>query len=126
MREISVNLSSKQEKAIMALLTESNMRQAAETAGVGESTLYRWLQEGEFNQAFKEARKKAFSQSLSCLQLAAATAVSTLKVIMENDEAPPSSRVTAAKAVIEMAHKAYELEDLSAELEEIKRFVEKS
>ena len=126
MRDIQAKLSSKQENAIIALLTESTIKQVAETVGVGESTVYRWLQEDEFNQAFREARKRAFSKSLSALQQAYSCAVGTLKIIMENVDASPNSRVTAAKTVIEMAFKAYELEDLSLELDEIRQDMKKS
>lgn len=118
-----VNLSQKQEKAIVALLTEPTIKQVAAVTGVGESTIYRWLQEDEFDEAFREARKNAFSQSITHLQQAATTAVSTLKEIMVNSEASPSSRVTASKTVIEMAYKAYELEDLTAEIDKIKQYI---
>jgi hypothetical protein len=53
-----------------------------------------------------------------------ASAVQTLKDVMEDCESPASSRVTAAKAVIEMAYKAYEMEDMAAELDEIKQYIE--
>ncbi len=126
MEENNANLKLKQEKAIMALLNEPTYGQAAKVAGVGETTLYRWLKDEDFNKDFKEARKKAFSQSITHLQQATTTAVLTLKDVMENDEAPPSSRVTAARTVIEMAYKAYEYEDLGAELDEIKQYIEES
>ena len=120
------SLTPKQEKAIMALLTEPTIKKVAELVGVGESTLYRWFQEDEFNQAFRDARKRTFPQSISHLQQATTTAVYTLKEIMENSEASSSSRVTAAKTVIEMAYRAYEMEDLSAEIEEIKEYIAKT
>lgn len=126
MKENQSNLSTKQEKAILALLTEPTIRQAAEVSGVGETTLYRWMQEKEFNQAFKDARKQAFSQTISRLQQATTDAVQTLRDIMTSADAPASSRVTAAKTVIEMAYKAYEMEDLAAELEEIKNYIEET
>jgi transposase len=126
MKENQSNLSAKQEKAIMALLTEPTIRQAAEVSGVGETSIYRWLQEKEFSQAFRDARKKAFSQTVSRLQQATTDAVQTLQDIMTSADAPASSRVTAAKTVIEMAYKAYEMEDLASELEEIKNYIEET
>ena len=45
---------------------------------------------------------------------------------MEDKESPASSRVTAAKTVIEMAYKAYEMEDLAGELDEIKQFIQEN
>jgi hypothetical protein len=43
-------------------------------------------------------------------------AVETLEAIMQDSEAPASARVSAAKAVLEMAIKAVELEDLEARI----------
>jgi hypothetical protein len=106
------------------LLTEPTIQLAAEKAGVGETTLYRWMKEENFDNAFKEARKSALSQTISRLQQTTTDAVNTLKSVMENEEAPASSRVTAAKTVLEMAFKAYELEDLAAKVEEMEKYIE--
>jgi hypothetical protein len=114
----------KQEKAIAALLTEPTIQLAADKAGVGETSLYRWMKEEAFDKAFKEARKSALSQTISRLQQTTTDAVNTLKSVMENEEAPASSRVTAAKTVLEMAFKAYELEDLAAEVEEMQKYIQ--
>jgi len=40
-------LSRKQEQAIAALLTCPTIEQAAKAAGVGETTLWRWLQDSD-------------------------------------------------------------------------------
>jgi DNA-binding MurR/RpiR family transcriptional regulator len=117
-------LNIKQEKAIMALLTEPTIRKAAEKAGVGETTLYRWMQEESFDQAFKEAKKMALAQTISRLQQTTTNAVETLKSVMENEDSPASSRVSAAKTVLEMAFKAYEMEDLAAQIEEMQQYIE--
>ena len=60
MKEHNSILDIKQEKAIIALLKEPTITRAAKSAGIGETTLYRWLKEDEFEQAFREARKKHF------------------------------------------------------------------
>jgi hypothetical protein len=41
-------LSRKQEHTIAALLTAPSVAEAAQSAGVGEPTLYRWLKEPAF------------------------------------------------------------------------------
>jgi transposase len=124
MKENDHDLNTKQEKAIMALLTEPTIRQAAERAGVGETTLYRWMQEEKFDKAFKEARKRAMNQTISQLQQTTTDAVETLKTIMNDADASASSRVTAAKTVLEMAFKAFELNDLAAKVEEMEQYIE--
>jgi DNA-binding MurR/RpiR family transcriptional regulator len=123
---MNTNLNAKQEKAIMALLTEPTIRQAAERAGVGETTLYRWLQEEVFSHAFREARKMALSQTISRLQQTTTKAVDTLEAIMNDDTASASSRVTASKTVLEMAFKAFEVEDLATKVEELQKYIEEA
>lgn len=124
MKEVNRNLDPKQERAIMALLVEPTIRQAAKSCEVGETTLYRWLQEEEFVKAYRSARKQALAQTISRLQQATTRAVDTLQDIMGDKEAPPSSRVTAAKTVLEMSFKAFELEDLAEKVEELERYIE--
>lgn len=124
MKENQLKLNAKQEKAIMALLTEPTIGQAAEKAGIGETTLYRWMKEEEFDQAYKEARNHAFSQTISRIQQSTSNAVNTLNEIMENKESPASSRVTAAKTVLEMAIKAHEIENVVSRLDEMEKALE--
>ena len=98
----------RQEKALEALLVEPDLRKAAKLAGVGESTLYRWLKEPAFSDRYKELRKQAFDTVLHRLQASASEAVETLRSISAGEEAPASSRVSAAKTILEMAIKAKE------------------
>jgi hypothetical protein len=51
------------------------------------------------------------------LQQAASDAVTTLQGVMTDAETPAPARVTAAKAVLELALKAGEIEDLTARIE---------
>jgi transposase len=58
---MSSELSSRQQRAIAALLTSKSMSEAATSAGVGERTLYRWLAEDE---AFRAGLARAESELL--------------------------------------------------------------
>ncbi len=60
-RHAAQNLGRKQEEAIAALLSQRNIEDAARVAGVGVRTLLRWLKLPEFDAAYREARRKAFS-----------------------------------------------------------------
>ena len=90
----------KQEEAIAALLTQRNIEEAARVTGIGSTTLVRWLQMPEFQAAYREARRTAFSQSIARLQQASSAAVSVLVKIMVDPDAPTSSRVRAADVVL--------------------------
>lgn len=110
-------LSTSQQKAIVALLAEPTIKQAAEAAAVGERTLHRWLSEPEFAAAYRQARREATGQAVAQLQKAAGGAAVILASIAEDKANPPAARVSAARAILDYAVRAIELEDISARLE---------
>ncbi len=114
----------KQEQAIIALMTAPTMADAAKAAGISEITLWRWLQLPAFLQRYREAKRQAFGQAISQLQQAAVDAVRTLRAVATDEEASPSARVSAARAILEIGVKAVEIEDLTARLEELEAKVE--
>lgn len=114
-------LSRKQEQAIAALLLQPTIGDAAKSIGVGEVTLWRWLKREDFQSAYMQAKKEAVAQAVARLQQITSKAVDTLQAIMEDVEAPASSRVTAARVVLETSLKAIELEDLAARVEQLEK-----
>jgi transposase-like protein len=104
----------KKEEAIAALLTQRNIEEAARAAGIGAQTLMRWMKLPEFQAAYREARRAAFSQSIARLQQGTSAAAMTLLKIMLDVNAPASTRVRAADSVLDHAAKAIELEDIEA------------
>jgi hypothetical protein len=109
-------LPQKQTKAIVSLLNCRTVSEAATQAGVNESTVWRWMREESFQDALQEAKQRIVTQAIIQLQQATGEAVGTLRSIMDDGEAPASSRVTAAKTVLDMAVKAIKMEDLEARL----------
>lgn len=109
-------LGRKQEQVIAALLRSPTIAGAAEQAGISEATLFRWLQRPDFEAAYRRARQAAVDQAIAQLQQATGQAVATLQEVQADAEAPASSRVTAAKTVLEMAFKLRESEELEARL----------
>ena len=105
-------LSRTQERAIAALLQCPTMTEAATAAGISEATLWRWLRLPAFQEEYRAARRQAVQQAVTAVQRITSTAVATLEGIMNDATAPPASRVTAARVVLDTALKAVELEDL--------------
>lgn len=105
-------LTRKQERAVGALLSEPTILAAAEKIGMAEVTLRRWLKQPAFVGAYRSACRQVVDGAIGQLQTACAEAVDTLRDIMRDSEATASSRVTAARTVLEMALKAVELQDL--------------
>ena len=111
----------KQEDAIAALLSQRNVEEAARSVGIGTNTLLRWLKLPEFQAAYRQARREAFSQSVARLQLASGAAVSTLLKVMVDPNAPASTRVRAAESVLDHGAKSIELEDVEVRVAELER-----
>ena len=109
--------------AIVALLEQETIRDAAKVVGISEATLFRWLRDQEFQDAYQEAKRRIVSHSISRIQKATGEAVETLREIMKDKKKPPSPRVTAAKAVLDIAVKAVEIEDIQSRLEAIEKIV---
>ena len=97
---------------------------AARVAGVTARTLYRWLNEPEFDAAYRAARRQAYGQSISRLQQGSTAAATTLLKVMVDIATPPSTRVRAAEAVLNHAAKAIEIEDIDARLRELEAAAE--
>jgi hypothetical protein len=68
----------KKEEAIVALLTQRNIEEAAKAAGIGANTLLRWLKVPEFQAAYREAHRAAFGQAIARLQQGPSAAATTL------------------------------------------------
>ena len=116
MRAHGEKLSRKHEQTIAALLTCDSITAAAADCGVAEATVHRWLKDVVFQTAYREARRAVVQHAIAQVQRATGDAVETLRSVMQDREAPASARVSAAKAVLETAVKAVELEDLEARI----------
>ena len=116
--------SGRKERAVLALLEHPTIEKAAAAVGISDVTLWRWLQTDEFQNAYRKARREAFSQCVARLQNASNAAVGTLLRVMLDREAPAASRVRAADSVLNHAGKAIELEDLGVRVSELERAAE--
>jgi hypothetical protein len=126
MKGHGAKLPRKQEEAIMALLTQRSVEEAAKSVGVASKTLLRWLQVAEFQAAYRTAKRCAFGQSMARIQQASSAAVSTLLKVMVDPNSPAACRVRAADSVLNHAAKAIEIEDVEARLSALEKVAEES
>jgi transposase-like protein len=115
------SLERKREEAIAALLTQRNIEEAARRAGISTRTLMRWLQLPEFQKAYRQARRDAYSQAVARLQQGTSAAATILLKTMIDPGTPASVRVRAAEAIFSHAFKAIEIEDIEARGSELER-----
>ena len=109
-------LSQNQEKAIAALLASPSIPAAAKVVGIGQSTLCRWLKLDGFKDAYLNAKKEVVCQAVGKVQSAMTEAVCTLQTVMADLEAPASARVAAARAILDLGLRAFEMEEFEQRL----------
>ncbi len=107
------------EAAILALLTEKSILDAADRCGVSERTLRRWLtNDAEFKAAYDEARRATFSAGIARIQALTAKGVETLEELLEAKKFP-SVRLGAARTIVEIGLHQHDAETIMRKLEEI-------
>jgi hypothetical protein len=119
MIEKGSKLTRKQQVVIVALLQSDTIRAAAQTAGIGEATIFRWLQNHDFQCAFRDTKRLVVEQAVTNLQRACGKAVETLLTIMQDADNPATARVSCAKAILDTAIKAVEIDDLASRIERL-------
>jgi len=111
MSEISI----KQQRAALALLSQPTIAAAANTAQIAERTLYRWLADSEFRSylsALEGQHIDATVRRLLSLQDAALSAIADLV----GANVPASVRLRAATAVLDSLLRYRDLRNLESRL----------
>ncbi|MBI4494165.1 MAG: hypothetical protein HY690_15360 [Chloroflexi bacterium] len=100
----------REEQALLALLAEPTVEAAAKAAGVSPVTLWRWLQHPDFQERYREARRRVLEHAIAVLQQVAGEAAATLRRNLVCGT--PSVEVRAALGILDQAVKGTELLDL--------------
>ncbi|HEX9989977.1 MAG TPA: helix-turn-helix domain-containing protein [Chloroflexia bacterium] len=117
-------LSSRKQRALLAMMEGVDIRHAARQADVPERTLRRWLAEDiQFQTALREAESHAISLAATRLIGAADTAATTLLVLMLDEHMPPNVRLRATVAAFELIIKLREMTGLERRLVELEQLV---
>jgi len=123
MAENGRKLSTKQKRAIAALLAERNVRAAAESARVGERTLYRWLSDAEFRAALAAAEGDAIDQATRRLIAMTGKAADELQAILTDLDSTPAVRLRAIELIFANALKLRELRNVEERLAALEKAV---
>jgi DNA-binding MurR/RpiR family transcriptional regulator len=103
----------KHDKFLAALLSAPTIQAAAKLAGISEATALRYLKEPEFAGAYRDARREMVALAITGLQRASGDAVGVLLAVANDPDAPASSRVSAARCILDTALRAVEIEDVA-------------
>ncbi len=107
------------ERAVLALLSEKTIAEAAEKARVNEKTLRRWLSDDEAFQAeYAAAREAAYQAGIYRAQALTGRAMDTLEELLDAKKYP-NVRLGAARTVAEIGIHQHDAETIMQKLDEI-------
>lgn len=117
------NLTTKQQKAIAALLSAKDVQSAAQQSGVGERTLHRWLDEDKgFQTALNAAEAQVIDSVVRRLTGAANSALNVVMVLMLDQQVNASVRLRAAISLLDQMIKLRELNNMEQRLARLEEF----
>jgi AcrR family transcriptional regulator len=105
------------EKILIALIETSTIREAAKKSGIGEATIYRYLQDKEFLAEYRNARRQTVESAIAQMQNAASEAVERLKELQYCEN--PAVAARCAQIIFENSVKGMETLDILERLEKI-------
>ena len=105
------------EQALTALLESASITEAAEKSGLSPKTIRRYLEDKDFAEEYRSARRQLFEQNIVRLQSLHAGAVATLERNLSCNN--PSVEVRAAQIIIEGNRKDFETLDILERLEKM-------
>jgi len=109
------------ENIAIHILTCSTYEEAAEKAGVSKSTIYRLRKEPEFQEVINQVKNSMFQDTMHKAQGYCMESLEVLRSIMNNITATDSSRVSAARTILELGISADERENIIRKIEELER-----
>ena len=116
-------LTTPRRKAIAALLTERTRADAAKVAGVGERTLYRWLQDDDdFKAALSLAEAEVFSDASRRLSGLLGRSIDELGKLLESNM-EPVDKIRTIRTVLASAPRLREIASLEARIQELESLI---
>ncbi len=103
------------EKTLIALIETSSIREAAKKSGIGEATIYRYLQDKDFLAAYRTARRQTVESAIAQMQNAATESVERLKELQYCEN--PAVAARCAQIIFENSVKGMETFDILERLE---------
>ncbi|UDM74060.1 phage replication protein [Vagococcus fluvialis] len=117
-------LNQRQEKFLKALFETDTIEKACALAGINKNTGFKYMKDEIFIKEYRAIRRELMQQVTSKLQKASDEAVEVLKDVMHDKEnSTPSSRVQAAKNILDVAYRSIEIDDTQERLEGLEKAV---
>jgi len=106
---------------LAALIAAPTIKQAARWCHVSERTMHVMAREPEIAEGLAEARQVMADQAMNTVLKAVTRAVRVLEKIMQDEDAPPMTRVIAAKSLLDGSLRAVGIQDTTKRLNGLER-----
>lgn len=117
-------LNANQRKAINALIDGKTRAQAAMAANVGETTVYRWLEQPEFNAELRQAENQALRTAQRLLVAKIEENLAILDEIKNNSDASDNARIRAIQLELDTMLEWRNVAILEERIAEIEKRIE--
>ena len=107
----------RKEKAILALLDGATILETSVQAGVSKKTLFKWLQELEFQQRLEQEKNNIRDKDINLLKSTLGDAIKTVRVLLRSQS--ESVRLEASRTLLEYGFKAIELSEIVERIQEL-------
>lgn len=111
------------ENVAFHLLTSPTYAEAATRANISESTLFRLRKKPDFHEVLNKLKKEMFSETMQKAQSYSKEMLEVLRTIALDEKATDSSRVSAAKGILELGVQLRSMEEIEAKLLELEKVV---
>ncbi|WP_298030039.1 hypothetical protein [uncultured Dysosmobacter sp.] len=112
----------KQTKALAALLTQPTRGQAAQAAGIGLTTLKRYLEDSAFQAEYQKAVSELVEDAAAQARQSLNPALSCLREIVEDGDEPATARIQASRSLLEYGLRLVEVADIMKQLQELEQW----
>lgn len=96
------------------------VKEAAQKTGISQSTATRVREQADFQRLVSNLKDRMYSDTIKRAQALSADALDTLSDIMRDKECTDSSRVAAARFLLELGMESYTKERIIDEIEQLK------
>lgn len=111
-----MSLSMSQRRALSALLTSKTLEEAAAQAKISSRTLRSYLKNAEFRCEYGEVMAQLVADAAAQARCGMGEAISLLREMLADTDAPPNVRVAAARTLLESGGKLIEMQSLESRI----------
>ena len=112
----------KQTRALAALLTQPTKEKAAKAAGIGLTTLKRYLADPEFQEEYQKAVSGLVEDAAAAAKQSLNPALSCLREIVTREDVTDANKIAASRSLIEYGLKLIETFDIMKKIDELEKW----